>query len=351
MMSKIKVLHLLNTSSYSGAENVAITLILGVSNDVDSLYVSKDGPIKDYLERYGIKNMLFDKIDIKSIRLAIRSFRPDIIHAHDFTMGVLASISNNKIPIISHLHNNASWIKHYSIKTFVYFFSTFRYRKILTVSASVMDDFVFGDRLLKKTNVVGNPINTQAIIMGAHKAAFRRPSDIMFLGRLSNEKNPITFVRIIRKVVDVLECNIKAFMVGEGELRNEVIAEIQKNNLENTIELLGFVDNPYGLLSETKILCMPSTWEGFGLAAIEALALGKPVVAANVGGLKDIVTPDSGYLCSSLETYAEAIIELLSDETKYKQKSTAAKGVAEALENLTQYCANIVLIYQSALEK
>jgi glycosyltransferase involved in cell wall biosynthesis len=90
---------------------------------------------------------------------------------------------------------------------------------------------------------------------------------------------------------------------------------------------------------------MPSKWEGFGLAAIEGMALGKPVLASPVGGLKDIVTDDSGALCKSINEFADAAIELLTNETLYFRKSESAKLRVEQYGNQKQYFDKVEKAY------
>ena len=108
------------------------------------------------------------------------------------------------------------------------------------------------------------------------------------------------------------EMPVKAVMIGDGELREIVEEKIQELGLEEIINLKGFLENPYEVLQKCKVLCMPSRWEGFGLAAVEALALGVPVVATEVGGLPGIIDESCGKLCDSKETFVEEIGSLLS---------------------------------------
>ena len=68
--------------------------------------------------------------------------------------------------------------------------------------------------------------------------------------------------------------------------------------LEGKVRFLGHVDDVRGLLKKADIFLIPSRWEGFGLAAVEAMNAGLPVIASDVAGLREIVgrTPPSGLL-------------------------------------------------------
>lgn len=65
-------------------------------------------------------------------------------------------------------------------------------------------------------------------------------------------------------------------------------------HLENNVELVGFQKNPFPYIAACKVMVMPSQWEGFPMVAIESMALGKPLIATPVSGLRDIVTDNCG---------------------------------------------------------
>ena len=90
---------------------------------------------------------------------------------------------------------------------------------------------------------------------------------------------------------------------------------------------------------------MPSEWEGFGLAAVEGLAFGKPVVAAPVGGLKMIIDNQCGRLCETKEEFVSEIERLLLDESYYNAKYENAKMKAGEYDNIKSYAQQIYKVY------
>jgi len=346
---KKTVMHVLRMGGYSGAENVAITLIKSIRDEYDCFYVSPDGPITDIVTSNGIEHYSLEKFGISNVKKAIRDIKPDIIHAHDFMASEVCTAVAGKIPIISHLHNNSPWLSKVGIKSLSFIPACIKSKAILTVSESVMNEYVFGKHFYSKTKIVGNPISVDSIREKASIAENKEPSDIAFLGRLSPQKKPLTFVEIIKDIQSVFP-NIQVEMIGEGELRAEVEKRIAEYGLEKNITLRGFMSNPYGMLQSTKMLCMPSEWEGFGLAAVEALALGKPVVAANVGGLRDIVTDKSGELCNEKEEYVNMILSLLHDESTYKRYCQGATERAKEIDNVDSYKNKIINIYETCFD-
>ena len=172
--------------------------------------------------------------------------------------------------MISHIHNNSPWLRKVCINSIGYGVSCFKYKYMLGVSDSVFDEFIFGKVFKKKERIIGNPISITSVQEKAQIAECKDSYDMVFLGRLSEQKNPEAFVEIVKEVKKQLP--VHAVMIGDGELKEKVASKIQKNGLQEVIELKGFLENPYGILGNSKVLCMPSRWEGFGLAAVEALA-------------------------------------------------------------------------------
>ena len=112
----MKIIHFLNTNKYSGAENVAISIINQMKNDNEIIYVSLDGPIREYLEENNITFEPIKKIGISELRRVIKKYNPDIIHAHDFTASIISSLVRGKRKLISHIHNNVKWLRNVNVK-------------------------------------------------------------------------------------------------------------------------------------------------------------------------------------------------------------------------------------------
>lgn len=340
---KKRILHILNSRSYSGAENVVFSIIEHL-NEYEFAYVSRKGAIQKRLEAHGIQYYLLDKLTINEIKRCVLDFKPDIIHAHDFTASILSCFLHYRIPIISHLHNNPPWIKKYGIKSFLYYFFADRYKRVLVVSEAILSEYVFRKKIIKKAVIIHNPIDFDKISKMAKEGSVKK-YDIINLGRLSQQKNPKLFIDIIEECVrNKLE--IKVAMIGDGELYDDVKSYIYEKHMEKYIDILGFKENPYLYLQQSKILCIPSLWEGFGMSAIEALVLGKPVVASSAGGLSKIVNDSCGKICYLKKEYVEEIMNLMLDKEYYEKKSKNAVNRAKNLQIKINYYDNLRKIYE-----
>lgn len=338
------ILHILNTSSYSGAENVVITIVESFRkfgyNDISFIYVSLDGSISDILKEKNIEFEPIKSMTVGEIKRVVKKHSPDIIHAHDFTASIICAIAAKRIPVISHIHNNSPWIKKYCLKSFIYGVSCFKYKAILGVSRSVFKEYVFGKYIRRKSKIVGNPVDVQAIREKAQCAEDQTSYDVVFLGRLAEPKNPIEFVDIIEKVA-VLLPNVKTVMIGSGELEEKVLDRIHSKGLNKNITMKGFMNNPYGILKSSKILCVTSKWEGYGLAAVEAIVLNTYVIASNTGGLVDIVKYPNGEIYNNKNECIKKIIDVLFSYNEKKQELEMEKNIM----SLKEYIYSLKEIY------
>lgn len=340
-----KVLHLLQSSKFSGAENVVCQTINHFQGRIEMVYCSQGGKIEEVLKNKNIKFIKLESISIKEIRRVIMEYKPDIIHAHDYTMSIKASLCTN-LPIISHLHHNPSWLKRINLKSLAYAISSFKFYNVLCVSNSIYDEYILKKIIKNKIIIMPNPVDVIDVRNKYQVKKIEEQIDIIFVGRLADAKNPLKFISIIYDVKKVFP-RIKVIMMGEGDLFDACNKEIKVLGLEENISLLSFQENPYQYIGNSKVLIMTSKWEGFGLVAFEALALGVPVIASDVGGLKGIVNEKCGKLCNTKnnEEFVEEVIKLIDSEKYRLNKSKHALIQANKLHNVEQYIDKMNEIY------
>lgn len=114
-----------------------------------------------------------------------------------------------------------------------------------------------------------------------YQEIFSKYFSIVAIGRLTRQKNFIALLRVINRInLKVVNKNFFLFIIGTGELKNELQNYIEKNNIKN-IRLLGFKKNPYKYLAKAKLFISSSLWEDPGHALIEACYLNIPVLTSN----------------------------------------------------------------------
>lgn len=349
-MSKPVVLHILSSSSYSGAEHVAINIINLMSDQFVSIYSSPDGDIRYILEKYNINFFPLKSMSFFNVRNAIKNIKPDIIHAHDFRASIIAALASPKSKIISHLHSNPLWIQRINLYTILYTAMSIFFSKIIVVSKSIINEFKLRNCFRKKTIVVYNIVDYEKIKkMSENKNV--EGADLIFVGRFTKEKDPLRFIHIVKKIKKKNK-NITALMLGKGELVDECNQLIERLDLRTNIKILGFVENPYAYMRNSKILVIPSRWEGYGLVALEAMALGLPVLATKVGGLQEvIIDKETGFFCDTDEDFVTRINEILNSPDLYTELSLKSYCRAKKISDVYQFKSTFANIYKMVLEE
>lgn len=357
----MKILHISKSSTYSGMENVAINIIKSMPDSIHSVYLTATGSVETKLLEQGIEYIGVEKVDEQAIKQAIEEVQPDLIHAYEYDCSLMCTKVTDTIPIISHLYSIPKWVQKIGAKSVIYGGACKNFAKIIIPSEKVEEKAWFKDKMKGKTVVLGTPFNAVRIFEKGYVAGTEMTkdklesykSDLLFVGYLKDDKNPYEFVRIVNEVRKT-HPDVKAVMVGGGDLGSECLQLIGKLDLTNNIKMVGLQHNPYVYMNQTKILVAPSKFEGFGMAAVEAMAFGKPVLASKVGGFKTTVDDDCGKICGSdkkpidREAFVNNIVELLDNAEIYRMKSEGARKRAKDLNNFETYMEEVLKIYEDA---
>lgn len=352
-MKRIKVLHILSSRTYNGAENVVcqIHAMLQESGDnIELIYCSLDGPVRSHIEENGIRFAPVSKISPKEIKRVIRDVKPDIIHAHDMRAGFVAALACGRIPLVSHIHNNNFDSRGVSLKAVLYLYAAIKAKHIFWVSKSSFDGYCFHKLLKDKSEILFNVIDVKALYQKAELDTKIYSYDAVYLGRLTYQKDPQRLIEVLSKSVKMTN-GFTAAILGDGEDAEEVKRLIRNNNIQDSVSYLGFSDNPYKILQSAKLMIITSRWEGTPMCALEALAMGVPIVSTPVDGMCDlIVNGQNGYLSNDNEELAKRCSEIASDDTLQKKLSVGAKQTAERIMNVESYRNTINSVYHRIAE-
>lgn len=314
---KKKILHVLKMDRYSGAENVAITICRVLKGQYEFAYACPDGPIRWWLEKEGIRFYPMARFTLGELHKVLRQYQPDLVHAHDFSVSVYCGILKKREVLLSHLHNDPCWIRAWGFRSFCYRVCRQRFDRILLVSGAIQKEAVFLRKQDGRAVEIGNPIDQKRICQQAGEFQ-AQASDLLYVGRFTAQKNPLRFIRVVSRL-QAGGLNVRALMVGDGELFVDCKNQIKKSGIESAVRMAGFCKNPYPYIRQAKLLLITSDWEGYGMVAAEALALGIPVLATAVGGLHAVLRDYPPALCrSETELYRKAK-RLLADRAYYKK--------------------------------
>lgn len=175
--------------------------------------------------------------------------------------------------------------------------------------------------------VIPNPI-----FNGCHVKTTRTYNAIA-VGRLDKQKNFIELIKIWEMFVSGENVKYKLFIAGEGEEREALTNYIKKNNLSNTVILLGKVDDLESYYLGSDICLMTSLYEGLPLALLEAKSYGLPCIAYDCPtGPREIIENNiDGYVIdmSDKASFVSRISDLFNDNALYYRLSEGTKKVAD----------------------
>ena len=328
----MKVMHVLNSRIYSGAEKVVCQIIHAFQGEVEMVYCSPESDIvRKMVEGQGVTYLPMKTMSVSELSRVIREQKPDLIHAHDMRAGFFSALCCGNIPLVSHIHNNAYDARGLSPKTVGYLLAGFRAKHIFWVSQSSFDGYAFHKLFARKSSVLYNVIDTDEIYTKLSQDSNSYDYDLIYVGRLTYQKNPQRLLRLCARLKES-KPDLKVAIVGTGELEEELKALSQELNLEDTVHFLGFQPNPIKMVACSKAMILTSRWEGTPMCALEAMALGTPVVSTPSDGMKDLLTDGvSGYLTESDEQMA---VDLLKIFTQPEHRQLLAENARKKFDSL-----------------
>jgi glycosyltransferase involved in cell wall biosynthesis len=170
-------------------------------------------------------------------------------------------------------------------------------------------------------------------------------------GRLIPEKH---FDMLIQAIANISTPKLQLYIIGDGSEKQKLQKLVEKLQVKDQIQLLGHKSKQeiVTLLQQSDIFVLPSQSETFGVAYIEALACGLPIIATDCGGPRDIVTQKNGLLIpvNDQQALEQAIVQMSHNFNLYDKQSIAqdcqkcfaadniAKHIAQILEQTIKAC-------------
>jgi glycosyltransferase involved in cell wall biosynthesis len=330
----LKVLHLIQKSQLRGAEIFASQLSTHINKSGNSAIIASifNGnsrlPFKGKLiSLHGNQNSrLHDFRAWKKLARLIKEEKPDVVQANAGDTLKYAVLSKLFFrwhqPIV---FRNASTISLYikSLPQKVWNNFLFRFTDII-ISVSNTSAFDFSRLFPKhKHKVITIPIGIEhTVLLKEPNGQIKRPSvnnakmlRIVHVGGFTFEKNHIGLIEIFELVLKK-EPYAELYLVGDGPLKNHTEELVRTKGLGTKIKFLGFQENPMKHIQSSDVLVLPSIIEGLPGVILEAFFCKIPVVAFDVGGIKEILkNNETGRLITQGDNtaFANAIIEAYQD--------------------------------------
>jgi len=286
----------------------------------------KDLSVEDkeiYLQEF--INKLYESVDLESF---------DVVHTHYWLSGLVGKEIANKFnkPLVYTSHSLGIFLDGYNKERV-------DCEKIIMTSADLIttSSLFEEDMILENYNIDSNKM--KQIMPGVDVEIFtpdsriKRENIFLSIGRIQEQKGQIETIKLLDNFRKV-ENNFFCYFIGgpSGKSGSEYLDELKQTVVDLNLEShIGFLDNlPQteirDLLNKSKLLIHTSKFETFGLVAIEAIAMGVPVLTSNRGSLIEIIENDkNGYLSENLldSNVNNFVLNLLNDNKKFEEISSS----------------------------
>ncbi len=393
-MDKIRVLLIVNRLNTGGITSHIALLAKYISNDFEIRVISgeignEEGKSEELLD--GLKYTVIPNMgrsvsiskDIKAlfyVRKYIKKFNPDIIHTHGSKAGVfgrLAAVLLKKNIRVFHTYHGNVFGGYFSkiASKFIVFFERFLGRftdGILTLSSSQRSEIIHKYKIVKEDKVHIIPLGLHLEKFQTNRyekrVQFRQEFNlknssvvISIIGRLVPIKNHKFFLDIIAKCKNEAK-DLKGFIVGDGELRDELKRHCVRKGLKYNIkgEIKGDEDIIFtswrndidNIVLGSEIVALTSLNEGTPVSIIEAMAAGKSVISTDVGGVRDIIdNGKTGYISTQdINEYSEMLLNLIRDKEMRERMETNGEKKVTSLFSHTRLLKDIEKLYHQEVK-
>jgi len=371
MENKIKILYVFAALPIGGAEQLLVAELERLDKTLFAplvCVISEKGPVGEMIEKMGIplvplhrmKKNQFDYGIIRELKKLILQEKVSIVHTHLYDGGKYGRIAARmaKVPIIIHTVHNVyvkSRIKYHLINWILSFLSN----RIIAVSGAVKESIVRYDRINKdRIQVIHNGIDLSKLEGPFSRSEWRSefgigPEEYVVgvIARLEEQKGHIYLLEALSMMRDLLPL-LKVLIVGDGKLRSFLEEETRKRGLSSCVYFLGTREPISPILKAIDLFLLPSLWEGFSVAILEAMAAGVPIIATRVGGTEEVITSGQDGLLippGDAQSLAKAIEDALIHREKFQKMAIMGQERVCRNFSIENHVASIQALYLEIL--
>ncbi len=363
-MKKYKIIHIISTLEIGGAELQLLDVLKKLDKsryEVSVCCLTRGGPLVDDFCKLGIEVIIlkrrfrFDFSLIKQIIRVVKEKKIDIVHTHMFTAnswGTLASRIARVPIIINSVHDIEAWKcwHHRFIDRML-----FSYVDTVITNSDATRGFMVKNGKLNGNKFVTVYNGIDILKFSPHLSHVN--SDFPTIGtvaRLDEPKKGLKYLIMAMEIIKNEIPNCQLIIIGDGHSRGSLESLVNEKKLERNVRFFGYRKDIPELLAEIDVFIVPSLWEGLGDVILEAMAMEKPVVATNVGGIPEMVSHGkTGFLVPAKDSPALAamILKLLkSPEMRREMAKTGRKRVEDNF-SIEKTVEKIQAIYDELIKR
>ena len=266
-------------------------------------------------------------------------FGQDVVHLHSSVAGVLGRAAlprGHNAPACLFTPNGWSWLAVGPLSRAFCVLERGLGRRSDAIVAVSSDERAVGVRVLgpsiaPRIRLIRNGIDPSAFTRDG-PAAERLPAPlILCVGRLTRQKGQDV---AIRALAELREREARLRLVGVGEEEGRLRELARAIGVQSRVEFAGATGNPSPQYRAADVVVVPSRWDGLSFALLEALACGRPVVAARVSGISDLEAIVESVAPDDAVAMAESIDRLLQDQTRREELGRLGPAVVSRKFNI-----------------
>ncbi len=374
ILEKIRVLECIRQGQIGGGESHLLSLVENLDRSrFEPIVLSfTDGPMIERLKEFKVETKViptlkpFDVTKWIAIKKFIQDKKIDVVHAHGTraASNVLWASRVLGIPVIYTIHG---WSFHQDQVFFIRKIRVFG-EKYLTARSDInisvsLSNQQYGKKHISsfQSVVINNGIDTDKFNPLKKFKDIRKELQIreesvllLFIARFTFQKQPLALIRAFKEVVAIRH-NLHLLMVGDGEEKAEAEQLIKSEGLGEKITIITFRQDVPAILAAADVYILPSLWEGLPIGLLEAMAMGKAIIASNVDGTREIIEhKQNGLLINTKNLIPElrqAILELSEDREQRETYGEKAKTKVQNKFNAVKMTKEIEELYLKCYEK
>ena len=342
----MRILQLITSSELGGAQSVVANISNTLSKEHEVIVAAGEGdgklwemlaheiipcPCKYLYKAVSVKN---DILALKELRSLYKKYKPDIIHLHSSKAGMLGRLAFPKKKIVYTVHGfDSIRVAHRKFLPLEKFMQHFC-RSIVAVSQYDYNNLLF-EGIKSKTDYIYNGIENPLKTSVEKPEVFNRYDKVVLsIARVAPPKRHDMFIELSRMLPQY-----GFIWIGN----QEEVAGLPEN-----CHFLGNIPNAAAYCRFADIFCLMSDYEGLPMSILEAMASACPIVASDVGGIKEMVrNGENGYVIKNhVEEFADIIDDILKDSQKQKSMGLRSKYLYESLFTVEKMVGSYMNIYQ-----
>ena len=358
---KKTILHIINNLSPGGAERMLVTVtkeLKEYTNIIVTLDPTNNFEDELVCDKYICLNtpspLQFPLAAIK-LRSLIKEHKPDIVHSHLFWPTLIARMGTpKKIPLVTTIHSFVATSIEYK-KRHVRWIDkvSFRFRKSIIIAVAkgaLKEYFSFLKVKPYKAYSLYTFVDTRIFNDASAMPVMKRGDNfkIISVGTLKGQKNQQYFIDAFKQLKDE---KIELHIYGIGPLKAVLEKSLKENNINNIV-LKGLVKNIQQVIPQCDLFTMSSTFEGFSLAVLEAMALSMPMLLSDIDSFREQCEGTAEYFSlNNPNDFVTKLKQLATDNSKLQQLGENAKQRVLANFTLEHHMEGLRSIYLEALSR